>query len=103
MRVHSSQTQRAEVVGKGFQAAVEPALPLNGERDRPGRPAARPAQQLPSAMVRALAHLISNAPISTLVSHSSGELLRAHGSRGGCCPASLEASDASCSIPMEFR
>src|SRR6266436_3984232 len=51
-----------------------------------------------------LAATLSNqAPVSTLVSHSSGELLRAHGNRGGCQPASLAASDAACSTPIEFR
>src|SRR2546425_12039030 len=47
-RVLSSQNQRSEMVGEAVERPIELTLLLRkGERDRPGRPAARPAQQPP--------------------------------------------------------
>src|SRR6266853_6061909 len=59
--VHSTQTQRARMVLGGVETSIDVTLLLRkGERDRPGRPAARPAQQLLPGNWLALAHLTSN-------------------------------------------
>ena len=47
-RLHSGESLRAEIAGEVVEMSIELTLLLRkGERDRPGRPAARPAQQLP--------------------------------------------------------
>src|SRR5260370_25630979 len=60
-RLHSGQNQRTEVLREVVEMSIELTLLLRkGERDRPGRPAARPAQQLPQPVELALVHPPSN-------------------------------------------
>ena len=54
---------RAELIGQGVEAGSRAGFALeNGERDRPGRPAARPAQQLPRQWSRLSPFLILTGP-----------------------------------------